>query len=347
VKRVLILLAACGDSRLGADARPPDGTHPLDAPADVAVDAMPDAYNPAEPPNLLLTGLCLDPRCTQFSPDVTEYVPRFPLWADTATKRRWIYIPPGTQIDTTDMNHWKFPVGTKLWKEFTRDGVRVETRYIVKIGPGDLLADWFYIAYQWNAGEDATMAVPLGVQNANGTQHDIPSVTSCRACHERLPPSKILGFQAIQLDGATPFGLDDAIARGWLSNPPAGTSPHFPLPGGANEQAAIGYLHANCGHCHNPNSDVHNNTPVTLRLEVDHLATLADTATYKTTIDQMGSPIMENGTIYRIVVKTHDPDNSIMIVRMNATDNNHMPALGSEVVDPDAQVTLRTWINNL
>jgi len=25
------------------------------------------------------------------------------------------------------------------------------------------------------------MAVPLGVQNANGTQHDIPSVTSCRA----------------------------------------------------------------------------------------------------------------------------------------------------------------------
>src|SRR5262249_14984415 len=152
---VVLLFVGCGNGQLATDARPPDVAHPHDAPVDVAVDAMPDAYNPAEPPNLLLTGLCLDPRCTQISPEVTEYVPRFPLWADTATKRRWIYIPPGSQIDTTDMNHWRFPIGTKLWKEFTRDGVRVETRYIVKIGPGDLLADWFYIAYQWNADEDA------------------------------------------------------------------------------------------------------------------------------------------------------------------------------------------------
>jgi hypothetical protein len=347
MRLALLLLAACGDGLLAPDAHPSDGHGPRpDAPIDTEIDAMPDA-NPFTPPNLFLTGLCLDLPCSQISPEVQAYVPRFPLWADTATKRRWIFIPPGETIDTTDMNHWKFPVGTKLWKEFTRDGVRVETRYIAKISAGDALADWFYMAYQWNATEDGTMAVPLGVQNANGTQHDIPSVTTCRACHERLAPSRILGFQAVELDGATPFGLDAAAARGWLSSPPTGTSPHFPLPGTANEQAVLGYLHANCGHCHNPLSDVHNNTPVTLRLDIDHLATTADTATYQTTIDQMGSSIMENGMFYRIVVKTHDPDNSILIVRMNATDGNRMPAAGSEMVDPDAQIMLRTWIDNL
>ena len=42
------------------------------------------------------------------------------LWADYATKQRWILLPPGTKIDATDPNEWVFPVGTKVWKEFSR-----------------------------------------------------------------------------------------------------------------------------------------------------------------------------------------------------------------------------------
>jgi hypothetical protein len=338
---ILLLLASCGDNRLAPDAAPGDVRPAPDAPP----DAMPDAPS-LTPPTLAGTGLCLDPAGTTFSPDVHEDVPRFPLWADTATKRRWIYLPPGTAIDTSDMNHWRFPMGTKLWKEFTRDGVRVETRYIVKIGPGDDVTDWFYVPYQWNASEDDTTAVPMGVMNANGTAHDIPSRAQCLLCHERLAPSRILGFQAIQLDGATPIGIDQLAALGLLSSPPAGTSPHFPLPGTATTQAALGYMHANCGHCHNPASDVTHTTPMLLRLDVEHLATTADTATYQTAVDQPAAvPFTENGITYTTIAKTGDPDHSAMIGRLISTSVLfHMPALGSEMPDPDALTTIRAWI---
>ena len=52
----------------------------------------------------------------------SAYAPKFQLWSDSATKKRWIYLPPGSQIDTSDMDFWKFPVGTKVWKEFSAVG---------------------------------------------------------------------------------------------------------------------------------------------------------------------------------------------------------------------------------
>jgi hypothetical protein len=335
---VVLALAACGDNHKAPDAA-----------ADTAADMMPDG-NPLEPATLAGTGLCLDAGCTQISPDVHEYAPNFVLWADTATKRRWMYLPPGTKIDTSDMNHWKFPVGTKFWKEFTRDGIRVETRYIVRISGGDNSFDWFYVSYEWNQAQDATTAVTIGEQNANGTQHDIPSRMQCKGCHEGLAPSRILGFQAIQLDFASSLlDLDKAIAMGMLSDPPTGSSPHFPIPGNATEKAALGYLHANCGHCHNPLSPIHDMTPMELRLDVDHLATVDNTPTYTTAVGQNAAiPYTENSVTYTVIVKPHDPDNSAMIARMSsAIPMRHMPNLGSEIVDPDGQTTLRAWINAL
>ncbi len=140
-------------------------------PSDTAIDAR---STPTNMPNTLFdTGLCVDRACTQISPDVRTYTPQFVLWADTASKRRWYQLPPGTQIDTTDMDHWEFPVGTKFWKEFTQpasDGtgneVRVETRFITRIGSDDTQDSWFYVPYQWNLTNDDTTAVPSGVMNA-------------------------------------------------------------------------------------------------------------------------------------------------------------------------------------
>src|SRR5438132_1116401 len=133
-----LVAAACGDSAKLPDAAVQDV---------LASDAAPDA-DPNNPGTLFETGLCVDHACMQISPGVHAYSPRFALWADTASKRRWIYLPPGTQIDTTDMDHWLFPTGTKLWKEFTRDDangmpVRVETRLVWKQGPTNTIDDWF------------------------------------------------------------------------------------------------------------------------------------------------------------------------------------------------------------
>src|SRR4051812_41872174 len=121
---VLVALAACGD----------DGATKTDASVDTLLADTPiDGKDPNNPQTLADTGLCLDAGCTQISPDVIAYEPQFQLWSDAATKRRWIYLPPGMQIDTSDMDFWQFPVGTKVWKEFTRGGIRVETRLIMRI----------------------------------------------------------------------------------------------------------------------------------------------------------------------------------------------------------------------
>ncbi|HWO22485.1 MAG TPA: hypothetical protein VNO30_27190 [Kofleriaceae bacterium] len=347
---LLASAAACGD-----DIRPqrPDaapGTPDAAPEPDAAIDAPP--VNPLD--KLAGTGLCANPECTQFSVGVREYVPRFQLWDDAATKRRWIYLPPGTKIDTTDMDYWVFPVGTKLWKEFSRDGTRVETRLLMKqIADDTTPGAWFYATYQWNQAQNDAMVVTSGVRDANGTQHDIPSRSDCRACHDRLQPTRILGFGAIQLDYDAPAGmpdLDSLIADGLLSAPPAGGSPHFPLPGTAVDTTALGYLHANCGHCHNPTSDVAMGTsPLDLRLRASMLATVADTPAYKTAVGIDASiPYTENGQMYTKLIVPQDPQISAVISRMNTTmELRFMPAVAVETVDPAGQQALVAWINSL
>ena len=357
-----LVLAACGNH----------ASHPADAakPVDAAVDApppppdmMPDA-NPLEPATLFGTGLCVDPACTQISPDVHPYTPAYPLWADAASKHRWIYLPPGTQIDTSDPDYWKFPQGTKIWKEFDVDTVRVETRYIAKVGPGDKATDWFYVAYQWNATNDDTTAQPMGVMNANGTTHDIPARFECKQCHEALLPTRILGFGAIQLDWANPstdeLDLDRLAAAGLLTqNPPGAASPHYPLPGDATQQAALGYLHANCGHCHNPSSPVYTDNGITmvLREEVGKLVSVDQTTVYTTAVDQ---PAMQQvGTLPadckagsgstamdQCIIEPGMPDTSTLIFRFESMNPAvRMPKIATKTVDMAGDTTLKAWIS--
>lgn len=341
---VLIAAAACGDNLARPDAAAP----PIDAPE---VDAPPDA-DPLE--TLAGTGLCGDPACSQIKPGIRAYEPRASLWTDSATKRRWIYLPPGTQIDTADMDHWVFPVGTKLWKEFTRDGTRVETRLLMKqLADDSAPGAWFYAAYQWNASQDGATLVTDGVMNANGTPHDIPARYQCRQCHERLRPSRVLGFEAIQLDYDAAPGLadlSDLIADGLLTVNPAGAAaPRFPLPGTAVDQAALTYLHANCGHCHNPTSDAHDVSPLDLRLRTTALGAVTATPAYQTAVGQDAAlQFDENSVHYTKLIIAGDPANSAVIGRMNSMVGFiFMPALGVEVVDPAGQTALLAWINSL
>lgn len=90
-------------------------------------------------------------------------------------------------------------------------GARIETRLIERLGDGS----WRYAAYQWNEeGTRALLAPERGVPALA-----IPSREDCLACHEAAPVP-ILGYSAVQI----------------------GAAPRDP---------ALGYLHANCGHCHN------------------------------------------------------------------------------------------------
>jgi hypothetical protein len=71
------------------------------------------------PATLSCTGLYADIATKTLAQGVRSYQPAVPLWSDGAQKARWIELPPGTQIDASDPSEWTFPVGTKVWKEFS------------------------------------------------------------------------------------------------------------------------------------------------------------------------------------------------------------------------------------
>jgi len=305
----------------------------------------PPAARLEAPALLSQTGL-YDPLASdRVAGDVRAFRPRFELWSDGADKRRWVHLPPGARIDTSDMDAWRFPVGTRLWKEFTRDGVRVETRLLERIGEGD--GDWLAVAYLWREdGSDADLAL-AGVIDARGTGHDVPAAAECQACHGGRA-SGALGFSAIQLAGGGEGGggdgddelldLDDLVASGWLSEPPAGA---IEVPGSATERAALGYLHANCGHCHNQARPAGGasrcydpDNELDFWLQVDRLQSPEDTPTYQSAV----------GT----VIAPGDPGASGVIGRASTRDRFvQMPPLGTELVDRQAVEILEDWIREM
>jgi hypothetical protein len=338
-----LALAACGDDAAAPDA----GPDPIDAPATPDAAPGPDA-NLEMPATLTETGLCVDAACTAISADVHEFRPRYGLWTDGAAKRRWIQLPEGATIDTSDMDYWEFPVGTKLWKEFVRDDVRVETRLLQKNGPEP--DDWYMVAFAWNEAQTEAVAEPFGASNVLGTEHDIPGRSDCRKCHDRLQ-SRVLGFGALQLDEATDDGLydlADLIADGALSDPPAAPTADthaFPLPGDATAQAALGYLHANCGSCHNPTTDIASGPTIDLRLRVGLLATVEVTPTYTTTVDVEPALALAGATA---LIEPGAPSTSAIFMRMESdNDAQKMPPIGRELPDGTGLAALSAWITSL
>ncbi|MEW5852404.1 MAG: hypothetical protein AB2A00_26685 [Myxococcota bacterium] len=303
------------------------------------------------PSKLSETGLFSDIAGDTTADGVRPFTPQFQLWSDGASKRRWILLPAGTQIDTRNADFWLFPEGTKLWKEFTRDGKRVETRLIQKVGPNP--EDWAAQAYIWNGEGTDALAAPDGAQNAGGTPHDVPSSTKCMGCHDGTE-SRALGFSAIQLAYDAPAGswdLRDLIDEGRLSSPPDAT---IQIPGNEVERNALGYLHANCAHCHNlsrpPRKPVE---PPPAPMSLPHLPGLehrcydpSQSFDFFLRLGELGS--VEATATYRTavgsVIDRGSPEKSAAVKRIR---NGEMPPLGVEVVDEAGIEMLSTWIRAL
>jgi len=173
------------------------------------------------PTRLSETSLFADIAADRVTDGVVAYRPAYELWSDGATKRRWIFLPPGTEIDKSDPDDWSFPRGTKMWKEFSQNGVRVETRLLEKVDDDA----WAAMAYVWSPDGSDAIAAPAGARDARETTHDVPAAGECEACHGGRK-SYVLGYSAVQLGQVA-------------------------VPGDPDDRDALGYLHANCGHCHN------------------------------------------------------------------------------------------------
>lgn len=301
---------------------------------DVAPERLAEA-----PRRLSETGLYADVAGGVLAPGVVPYTPGWELWSDGAEKRRWIRVPPGEAIDTADMDDWQFPVGTKVWKEFVRDGVRIETRFLGKYGPDP--SDWVAVAYLWDADGREAWRCDGGLANARGTEHDVPPAGACQGCHEGTR-SRVLGFSAIQLAHDAPEGeatLKRLSGEGRLSHPPAAEPA---LPGDEATRAALGYLHANCAHCHNqhrpPGGLVRCWNPwrdFDLSLRTDQLGSVEATPVYRTALEGLVVP--------------GKPDESTLLTSMHSRGEfrARMPPLAVEVEDVMGEQALRAWIEGL
>ena len=291
----------------------------------------------------------IDPRNQPFTP-------QYPLWTDGATKRRWLALPPGQRIDASDPDDWRFPVGTRVWKEFSFAGRPVETRFMQRLPDGS----WRYATYAWRAdGAEADLVGPFGRRKAyplgDGLFHAIPSRADCKACHEGRE-SRVLGFSALQLspdrDPAAPHAnafsgadLRTLAARGLLRNLPPSVLAHPPriAAATARERSALGYLHGNCGHCHNADG------PLSIfELDLSQRVTGSAADVLRTLVgvpSQVRAPQAPVGTP-RIAPGHFSA--SALAIRMRSRDPlQQMPPLGTTQVDAEALALLAAWVDGL
>ncbi|MEZ4443369.1 MAG: hypothetical protein R3B72_30140 [Polyangiaceae bacterium] len=302
-------------------------------------------------PNLLSqTGLYADIVAKTISADVLPYEPRFKLWSDGVEKARFAYLPECDVIDNTDEDDWSFPVGTRMWKDFSENGVLLETRLIHRYGPGP--SDFLFATYQWNSMQTEATFIDSGVDDVLGTAHDIPPTAVCGRCHGPHPskgglPSRFLGFSALQLShtgpGATMQTLSDG---GYLLAPNAAG---YTVPGTPTDQAALGYLHANCANCHNDSADGLFFPMLDMRLRVAD--TMVDqTAAYQSLVNQLIGNFAGPCTH---LIKGQDVANSCVHYRMTQRGDDitpnpaQMPPLASDVADAAGIAAMEAWIATL
>ncbi len=304
------------------------------------------------PPNLHGTGLYIAPDSLEVAPVHLGFAPQYPLWSDGASKRRWISLPKGTRIDARDADAWKLPVGTRFWKEFSFGGRPVETRYM-ELHPNGV---WSFAAYAWDAeGRGAVLVPEQGKRNAydlgDGRFYAIPSTYQCAACHLG-GDSAVLGFSALQLSPDRDPGalhtepapppdvtLADLIRLGLIDNAPDVT-PRIPARS-ATERTALGYLHGNCGHCHNIERDLAKLAMI-LRQPVAARRSEARASTFRTPMRKPPAGLTP-GSIFRI--EAGAPDRSALLQRIASRHPSlQMPPLATVLVDEAAVDLITRWI---
>ena len=303
------------------------------------------------PANLSETGLFTERAADgslTLAEGVREFQPKYALWSDGALKQRYVYLPPGTQIDTTDADHWKFPVGTKLWKSFSVGEQLVETRLIERTGETE--TDWRFATYLWETAE-STDAIKMDYKeqwlNASGTTHDIPAGSMCERCHNGLE-ERALGFSALQLNhDLGGLNLATLESEGLLTE-------DIPLDIGMpgddeTTQNALGYLHANCGNCHNDRPGVPVESVPEPRMLLRVLVgdeTPEQTGTYQTAVNVMNTASAELPVDYRL--HGGEPGEvdyaSAILYRMDQRGiEDQMPPIGTTERDQEGIDLIYSW----
>ena len=306
------------------------------------------------PDDMFCTGLYRGRAATQYAADVQPYTPGVTLWSDGADKQRYLYLPPGSRIDTSNMDAWRFPVGTKAWKEFRFDGKLVETRLFWKRDD----KTWESGTYIWNADQSVARLNTSRSPVLLDSGYEIPTAKDCGKCHHG-GADKLLGVEAVALALPTARGLtlETLAGAGALSDPPNPLSISLPEDATGMAGPMLGYLHANCGMpCHSSRGLGHE-TELLMRLRADELwpptgpATTppaTGTESYRAMVNQhavTGAVTSAFPDALRITPGRHD--RSLVWLLASRRGDYQMPPLVSHRVDEVGTAQLAAWIDAL
>jgi hypothetical protein len=278
---------------------------------------------------------------------VAPYRPAYELWSNGTTKDRFLYLPPGASIDTSERDNWVFPPGTLLLKTFsaprvTGSGVTeaqpIETRLLRLLDE-----DWQYAVYLWNeAGSDAELA-DLDTSHAVAVEidgehfeHVVPARLDCRKCHE-AQPSPVIGADELRLAGPYTEGGPSQLAvlheAGLLSDLPS--EPKRVVHDDLTTQRVLEYLEGNCTHCHNGGDGA--SSAFDLRHDV--------------ALENLVNRETEGEAIAGIRVVPGEPERSALYLafsRVEADDDiQAMPPVGVQRGDAGALELFKRWIEEL
>jgi hypothetical protein len=315
------------------------------------------AATTSPPQRLRDTGLFAGDSTTAIAAGILAFSPQYPLWSGGAEKRRWIALPTGTYIDAARADAWEFPRGTRLWKEFSAAGRRLETRFIERLDDGS----WRYATYVWNeAGTEAVLAPKEGaVLEAGERSYNVPGEPACHACHEGAA-APVLGFSALQLSSdrdplaphaepAQTVDLRALVSRGWIRNLPPDLLRKPPRIAASSpiERAALGYLHGNCGHCHGKPDGAGASVPVGVLLAQSVVEPNSAAAVLRSLVGAPSRFRPAGAQRSAQIVVPGASHASMLPVRMRSRDALvQMPPLGTDTPDLEAIALIERWIDN-
>ncbi|HEY8080056.1 MAG TPA: hypothetical protein VIF62_38260 [Labilithrix sp.] len=290
------------------------------------------------PDDLACTGLYSDFDSKTIAPNAREYAPAVPLWSDGAEKTRWIALPDGQNIDATNPDEWKFPVGTKVWKEFrSPSSQKIETRLLWKTQPDH----WVLAAYVWSGDGSSAHRGEGASPIVDGQPYHVPSEDECVGCHKGRT-DVLLGFETISLaqPAATGFTLAVLAQENRITPPPAKTA--------ITIDPGLGELHVNCGvSCHNATSAAtRHDSNLRLRISTAEAEsmTVDKWELYATTVNVPATLPLWSG---KPIVIPGDPNDSIIVSAMTSTDaTGKMPPIASSI-DVSGTMAVEAWIKTL
>lgn len=283
-----------------------------------------------------------------------------PLFSDYAKKKRFIWMPNGTQATyTSDNTIVDFPLGSVIIKTFYYDNVLpnlttkiIETRLIIKKNN-----EYIFANYKWN--EDQTEAfldnngsfVNVSIEKDNNPfeiNYRVPSETECRVCHKSAnelpipigPKPQNLNKLFLYADG-TKNQLQKWVEVGYLNNAvPSNinTVVNWEDQSEPLELRARSYLDINCAHCHSDEA---------------HCAYRPIRLSFTDTENPVNSGIcispeenFDNALVH--IISPGRNDRSMLWFRINTTEvSARMPLLSRSVKHDEGVALIETWINSL